>query len=98
MENALSSAQDLLNYSAFSRQGLIDQLSSEYGSGYDVEDATWAVNQLDVDWKQQAVRSGKDYLDYSSFSRQGLIDQLSSPYGAQFSLEEATHAVNKIGL
>lgn len=66
--------------------------------GYKVEDATWAVDQLDVDWKKQAVRSAKNYLDYTPFSHQGLIDQLSSPYGAQFTLEEATYAVNKIGL
>jgi hypothetical protein len=98
MENALSSAQDYLDYSAFSRQGLIDQLSSEYGSGFEIADATWAVSQLKVDWKQQAVQAAKDYLDYSSFSRQGLIDQLSSPYGSQFTVEEATFAVNQIGL
>lgn len=98
MENALGAAQDYLDYSAFSRQGLIDQLSSEYGSGFKVEDATWAVGQLHVDWKEQAVRSAKDYLNYTHFSRQGLIDQLSSPYGAQFTLEEATYAVNKLGL
>lgn len=34
MENAVSSAQDYLDYSAFSRQGFIDQLSSEYGAGF----------------------------------------------------------------
>jgi len=98
MENALESARDYLDFSAFSRQGLIDQLSSEYGSGFKVADATWAVGQLNVDWKQQAVQAAKDYLDFSPFSRQGLIDQLSSRYGSQFTVEEATYAVNKIGL
>lgn len=98
MENALASAQDYLDYTAFSRLGLIDQLSSEYGEGFLLEDATWAVSQLRVDWRQQAVLSAKGYLDYSSFSRQGLIDQLSSAYGEQFTLEEAIYAVNKIGL
>lgn len=98
MENALSSARDYLDFSAFSRQGLIDQLSSEYGSGYKVEDATWAVDQLRVNWKEQAVQSAKDYLEFQAFSRQGLIDQLSSSYGSQYTLEEATYAVNKIGL
>ena len=98
MENALSSAQDYLELTAFSRQGLIDQLSSEYGSGYDIADATWAVDYLHVDWNEQAVKSARDYLDLTSFSRQGLIDQLSSPYGAQFTLEQAIYAVNKIGL
>ena len=98
MENALSAAQDYLDYSAFSRQGLIDQLSSDYGSGFSVADATWAVDQLHANWKEQAVRAAKDYLDYSSFSRQGLIDQLSSSYGSQFTREEATYAVNQVGL
>ena len=98
MENALESAQDYLSYSAFSRQGLIEQLSSKYGEGFTLGDATWAVGQLDVDWKQQAVRSARDYLDYSSFSRHGLIDQLSSPYGESFTVEEAIYAVDKIGL
>ena len=66
--------------------------------GLKFEDATWAVDQFTVDWRQQAVRSGKEYLDFSAFSRQGLIDQLSSEYGEQFTLEEATYAVNTIGL
>jgi hypothetical protein len=98
MENALESAEGYLDFSAFSQQGLIDQLSSRYGEGYDVGDATWAVNQLSVDWRREAVESAKGYLDFSSFSRQGLIDQLSSSYGEQFTLEEAIYAANKIGL
>lgn len=98
MENALESAQDYLDLSPFSRQGLIDQLSSQYGAGFRTEDATWAVSQLSADWKKQAVRAAKDYLALTSFSRQGLIEQLSSSYGAQFTMEEATYAVNKIGL
>jgi hypothetical protein len=98
MQNALSAARDYLDFSAFSRQGLIDQLSSNYGSGFKVEDATWAVDQLNTDWKEQAVRAAKEYLDFSPFSRQGLIDQLSSAFGSKFTVEEATYAVNKIGL
>lgn len=98
MENALAEAKNYLDFSPFSRQGLIDQLSSDYGSQYNVGDATWAVNQLDVSWKKQAVRAARDYLNFTSFSRQGLIDQLSSSYGSKFTVEEATHAVNQLGL
>ena len=53
----LESAEDYLDYSAFSRLGLIDQLSSDYGEGFAVADATWAVDQLHTDWKAQAVKS-----------------------------------------
>ena len=58
-----------MDFSAFSRQGLIDQLSSDYGSGYKVDDAAWAVSQLTVDWNKQAIRAAKEYLDFSSVSR-----------------------------
>ena len=38
--------------------------------------ATFAVDSLEVDWKEQAYLSGKDYLDLTSFSLKGLIGQL----------------------
>ncbi len=72
-ENALRSAGQYLAYTSFSRTGLIEQLEYE---GYSTEDATWAVDQLGVDWNQQAASKAADYLDYTSFSRQGLVDQL----------------------
>ncbi len=97
-QNAVQAAQSYLDYSAFSYQGLIDQLSSEYGEGFPVPDATYAVNHVDVDWNAEAVESARSYLEQTGYSRQGLIDQLSSPYGEQFSLEAATYAVNKVGL
>lgn len=98
MENALAAAKQYLDYQPFSRQGLIDQLSSRAGSGFKVEDATWAVGQLHVDWREQAIKAAKQYLKFQPFSRRGLIDQLSSSYGSQFTLAEATYAANKLGL
>ena len=96
--NAIRAAQSYLDFSGFSRQGLIDQLSSEYGDQYPVEDATLAVDSLSVDWNEQAVRSGEAYLNFSAFSCQGLIDQLSSEYGDQYTVSQATYAATQIGL
>ena len=84
--------------SGFSRDGLIKQLSSPYGSGYTKADATFAVDHLNVDWNQQAVRSAKDYLSMTHFSRAGLIEQLSSPYGSGYTVAQATYAANNVGL
>jgi len=95
--NAVRAAKDYLNYSGFSRQGLIDQLSSDYGSQFSVADSTFAVDYLNVDWNAQAVRSAKDYLNYSGFSCQGLIDQLSSDYGSQYTVSEATYGATQAG-
>lgn len=71
--NAVSKAKDYLEYSAFSRSGLIKQLAFE---GFSDADATFAVDSLDTDWDAQAVKKAAEYMDYSSFSQQGLVDQL----------------------
>ena len=91
-ENALRSARDYLNLSGFSRSGLIGQLEFE---GYTTEEATFAVDALDVDWRDQAVRSAEDYLNLSGFSRSGLIDQLMFE---GYTREEAEYGATEAGL
>ena len=73
MKNALASAKSYLNYTAFSRSGLIDQLEYE---GYTIIEATYAVDNCGADWYEQAVKCAESYLNYSSFSKEALIDQL----------------------
>jgi hypothetical protein len=97
-EQAIGAAQDYLDSQGFSKVGLIDQLSSPYGSDFSKADATVAVNYLKVDWNQQAVRVAKEYLASQHFSRNGLIEQLSSPYGSKFTRAQATYAAGKVGL
>ncbi len=97
-ENAIASAYDYLDYSAFSKAGLIDQLSSKYGDGFSKADAAFAVNHIKVNWNEQAAASALEYLDYDSFSRSGLIQQLESEYGEQFTHAQAVYGVNQTGL
>lgn len=97
-ENALKAAQNYLEYQAFSKRGLIQQLSSKYGEGYAKADAIWAVDQLTVNWNEQAYKSGKNYLEFQPFSRSGLIQQLSSDAGEKFTRAQAIYAVKKLGL
>lgn len=72
-QNAVRKAESYLNYTNFSRQGLIDQLIFE---GFPNNDATYGVNNVSVDWNAQATEKAQSYLDYSAFSCQSLIDQL----------------------
>ncbi|MCW3798454.1 Ltp family lipoprotein [Sphingomonas sp. BN140010] len=95
--NAVRSAQQYLNMTGFSREGLIQQLSSEYGSGYSRADATAAVDSLAVDWDENAVRSAQQYLEMTGFSCQKLIDQLSSDYGSKYTVEQATYGAHQAG-
>ena len=95
---ALRKARNYLDYSGFSRLGLIEQLSSEHGDKFSVEDATWAVDHAGADWNAEAAESAKDYLEFQSFSHAGLVDQLSSEYGDQFTQEQAEYGVSQAGL
>lgn len=80
----------------FSRQGLIDQLSSSAGEGYSVADATFAVDSLNVGWNALAV-AAKAYLKTSSFSCSGLVQQLSSSAGSQITDAQAQYGAKGAG-
>jgi colicin import membrane protein len=72
-QNAVSKAEDYLDYTAFSKSGLKEQLIFEQ---FPEDAAQFAVDHIVVNWNEQALQKAKDYLDYSSFSNQGLYDQL----------------------
>jgi hypothetical protein len=93
-----SAAQYLSGGSGFSRDGLIQQLSSSAGEGYSLADATYGVDAAHTDWNAQACLSAKSYLASGSFSRAGLIEQLSSSAGAGFTPAEAEYGVTCAGL
>jgi hypothetical protein len=96
-QNAAKSARQYLSFTGFSRLGLIDQLSSSAGEGYPGQDATIAVDSLNVDWNAEAVQSAKAYLKISPFSCNGLIEQLSSSAGEKFTVEQATYGAQQAG-
>ena len=89
-QNALESAHQYLNYTAFSYTGLIEQLEYE---GYTHSEAVYAADHCGADWKQQAVKMARQYLDYSSFSRSELKDQLEFE---GFTSEQAEYAVGVV--
>ena len=96
-KNAVRSAEQYINMTGFSREGLIEQLSSEYGDGYGIEDATIAIDSLNIDWNEQAVRSAEEYLDMTGFSCDGLIEQLSSSAGSKYTVSEANYGAQQAG-
>lgn len=71
--NAIKTAKQYLDYSGFSREGLIKQLEFE---GYPTESATYAVDNCGANWNEECAETAQNYLDYSSFSRDGLYNQL----------------------
>src|SRR5699024_3009438 len=57
-QNAVAKAKDYLLFTSFSKKGLIEQLEFE---GFDNKDAVYAVEKLNIDWKEQAVLKAEDY-------------------------------------
>ena len=95
--NAVRSAEQYISMSGFSRSGLIHQISSDAGEGYDIADATVAVDSLNIEWNNEAVRSAKQYLSMSGFSCKGLINQLSSSAGDEYTKSQATYGAQQAG-
>ncbi|WP_338634645.1 Ltp family lipoprotein (plasmid) [Erwinia persicina] len=95
--NAVRSAKGYISMTGFSRDGLIQQLSSDAGDGYEISDATVAVDSLNIDWNQEAVKSAKQYLSMTGFSCKGLIDQLSSSAGDKYTVDQATYGAKQAG-
>ena len=95
--NAVRSAEQYLSMTGFSRNGLIEQLSSDAGEGYSVADATEAVDSLSVDWNENAAKSARQYLSVSGFSCKGQIEQLSSRAGDKYTVQQATYGARQAG-
>lgn len=95
--NAVRSAKQYLGIQGFSRDGLIRQLSSAAGDGYDVADAIVAVDSLNIDWDKEAEKSAKQYLSIQGFSCKGLIQQLSSSAGEGYTVSQATYGARQAG-
>lgn len=88
--NALQKACDYLDYTAFSYEGLIEQLEYE---GFTYSEAKYAADHCGADWYEQAALKAQEYLDYTSFSKNGLIEQLEYE---GFTYDQAAYGAEKV--
>ena len=79
-----------------SKQGIYDQLTSEYGDKFTAEAAQYAVDNLDVDYKENALKSAETYQETMAMSPAAIKDQLTSEYGEKFTEEEAQYAIDNL--
>ncbi len=89
--NARRAAESYLEYSGFSREGLVGQLEFE---GYTTDDAIYGADNAGADWMHEAAESAESYLEYSEFSREGLAGQLEYE---GFTAEQIDHALTAVG-
>lgn len=94
--NALRSAKTYSDMMHMSKQGIYDQLTSEYGDQFDVEAAQYATDNIKGDYLEAALKSAKNYQETMSMSKDAIYDQLTSEYGEKFTAEEAQYAIDNL--
>ena len=90
-KNALKSAKSYLRSMDFSYTGLFKQLKYE---GYTDEECTYAVDNCEANWNEQASKCAKSYINSMSFSRAELLKQLKYE---GFTAEQAEYGVKSVG-
>lgn len=95
-ESALSQADSYANNLHMSKQGVYDQLVSEYGGQFKVAAAKYAIENVVADWKENALVKARDYQDTQHLSPAAIHDQLTSEYGENFTQAEADYAIRHL--
>ena len=95
-KNALKKAETYSKTMHMSKQGIYDQLVSEYGENFPPEAAQYAIDNLEADYKANALEKAKTYYETMNMSKEGVRDQLVSEYGEKFTQEEADYAINNL--
>lgn len=92
-KSALSQANTYASTMHLSKQGVYDQLVSEYGGKFSAEAAQYAIDNVKADWNANALAQGKTYQNDMHLSPAAVHDQLVSSYGGKFTAAEADYAV-----
>ena len=92
-KNALAKAKSYAQLMSMSKQGIYDQLTSEYGEKFSADAAQYAIDNLQWDYKENALKKAKKYQDMMNMSTDAIRDQLVSEYGEKFTAEEAEYAI-----
>ena len=79
-----------------SKQGIFDQLTSEYGGQFPIEAAQYAIDNLEIDYNENALETARVYYEELNMSKESIRDQLTSAYGARFTQDEADYAIEHL--
>jgi len=95
-KSALSQAGSYSKTIHMSKQGVYDQLVSEYGGKFSAPAAQYAIDNVKADWNANALAKAKDYQKTLSLSPSAIHDQLTSASGEKFTQAEADYAIQHL--
>jgi hypothetical protein len=94
--SALAQADSYANTMHMSKQGVYDQLVSEYGGQFSAVAAQYAIDNVQANWNNNALLQAEDYQNTMHLSPKAIYDQLTSQYGAKFTADEANYAIQHL--
>lgn len=95
-KSALAKAKQYSDTAHMSKQGIYDQLTSQYGEKFTSEAAQYAVDNLKTDYNANALAKAKEYQKTANMSPAAIHDQLTSSYGEKFTEAEADYAIQHL--
>lgn len=95
-KSALRQAQNYSKLMHMSKQGIYDQLTSEYGGKFSADAAQYAIDNIQADWNANALAQAENYQNTMAMSPDAIYDQLISEYGGKFTPEEAQYAMDHL--
>ncbi|MDX9778627.1 MAG: Ltp family lipoprotein [Patescibacteria group bacterium] len=95
-KSALNKATMYAKTMHMSKQGVYDQLVSEYGEKFSADAAQYAIDNMTADWNANALVKAKTYQDTMNMSPSAIHDQLTSAYGEKFTKSEADYAIQHL--
>lgn len=95
-KSALNKATSYSNTMHLSKQGIYDQLTSEYGEQFSAAAAQYAIDNVKADWNANALAKAKSYQETMSMSPAAIRSQLTSANGEKFTASEADYAIQHL--
>ena len=95
-QNALKKAESYSKIMHMSKNGIYEQLTSEYGENFEADAAQYAIDNIKADWNANALAKAKSYQETMNMSKNAIYDQLISEYGEKFTAEEAQYAIDHL--
>lgn len=99
--NALAAAQNFSDVMYKSEEWIYYYLIGEYPNGnqYTEEQAQYAMDRVEADWKENALKKAEQYREYQNMSLDEIYEQLTLhywEYGDGFTEEEAYYATSNL--
>lgn len=89
--------EERLKEHSWSRQSLMDIMCRFPATAVlTCEEVDAVLDEMDVDWKENALKSAQGYVASQHLSKSELYEQLTHPYGSAFTPEEADYAMQHL--